>query len=482
MDDIRYPRRARLLIRALRPISKLLYRIKITGGEKLPESGGYLLVGNHVSSFDAVTILDFCDQNNFVPSVMAKATLFEVPIIKHLMRYMRVIPVYRGTKRAHEAMDVAADYMSQGVVVAMFPEGTTTREENYWPMTAKTGAARLALRTGCTVIPYAQWGTHRVQPRYSFVPRIGMRHPVEYLVGDPVDLSDLTGDENDFDSVHIATTRIMDEITSLLEVLRGQEAPEDPYNLKIDGDPFKAVPSLKLAKTDRRLFKTQLSRRRRGMRQLLGRFSRGQNQDENKSLSRREATLLVSSVDLKGKMLPHLPAVAQLMRDQGIKVRARICTPIDDLGEVVKTYGNSRVVAPFGSAEFINEVVNHLVGTDRILAPLPAGLDNPLTEYLEVPSGMRSLIERLGELLPRRIDVIEVRYEDGSSRFTLGPFIPHHEKTWRRFLSPLTSSEPRELWPEDIQDGQLEQLKDPESEEVITVSLYRRPLALPILA
>lgn len=482
MNEFRFPRRAHQLIVSLRPAASTLYRLKITGGEKLPKDEGYLLVGNHLSSFDAVSLMDFCDRQGFIPTIMGKATLFEVPIIKHLMKYMRVIPVYRGTSRAKEAMDIAAEYMKRGAVVAMFPEGTTTREENYWPMTAKTGAARLALRTGCTVMPYAHWGTHRVQPRYSFVPRIGMRHQVRVLVGDPIDLSDLKGGEEDYDTVRLATARIMHEITSLLEVLREEEAPDVPYDMKIDGDPFFAVPSLRLAKTDRRMIRTQMRRRRRGMRQLLGRFARGQNDNEEKPLPRREATLLVSSVDLKGRALPHLPAVAQTMRDHGIKVRVRICTPKDDLSQVVKNYGSSRVVAVFGSADFINKVASHLVDTDRILAPLPAGADNPLTDYLDIPTSVESLVERWGELLPRRVDVIEIRHEDGSVRYTIGPLRPHQEKTWRTVFDRMRSSDPPKIWPDEVEEGQLEEIFDEDLGQVVTVRLHCRKKALPILA
>ena len=40
----------------------------------------------------------------------------------------------------------------------VYPEGTITRDPGLWPMTGKSGAARIALETGCPVIPVGQWG------------------------------------------------------------------------------------------------------------------------------------------------------------------------------------------------------------------------------------------------------------------------------------------------------------------------------------
>ena len=52
--------------------------------------------------------------------------------------------------------------------MVIYPEGTTTREPDLWPMRGKTGAARLALATGAPVIPVVMWGPERIfDPRTS---------------------------------------------------------------------------------------------------------------------------------------------------------------------------------------------------------------------------------------------------------------------------------------------------------------------------
>ena len=45
--------------------------------------------------------------------------------------------------------------------MVVYPEGTITRQPDLWPMTGKTGAARIALASGVPVIPVAQWGAQR---------------------------------------------------------------------------------------------------------------------------------------------------------------------------------------------------------------------------------------------------------------------------------------------------------------------------------
>ena len=72
--------------------------------------------------------------------------------------------------------------IESGEAVVVYPEGTLTRDPALWPMTGKTGAARIALATGCPVIPMAQWGAQRVLAPYGkrSAPRVlreyGARH------------------------------------------------------------------------------------------------------------------------------------------------------------------------------------------------------------------------------------------------------------------------------------------------------------------
>ena len=113
-----------------------------------------------------------------------------------------------------------------------YPEGTLTRDENLWPMKAKTGVARLALQTGVAIYPCASWGPERVIPPYGKKIKLFPRTKVSIVVGDPVDLSPWRGRAEDPVAVEAASEKIMDEITHLLEGLRGEKAPAQRFDPK----------------------------------------------------------------------------------------------------------------------------------------------------------------------------------------------------------------------------------------------------------
>ena len=75
----------------------------------------------------------------------------------------------------------------------IYPEGSVTRDPDWWPMQARTGVARLALTTDAVVLPVAQWGPQRVHDYHRKKLHLRFRAPADYLVGEPVDLSAAAG-------------------------------------------------------------------------------------------------------------------------------------------------------------------------------------------------------------------------------------------------------------------------------------------------
>ena len=118
-----------------------------------------------------------------------------------------------------------------GKAVVVYPEGTITRDPDLWPMTGRSGAARIALQTGCPVIPVGQWGAQEVMygERKHF-PRLLPRTTLRFRAGPPVPLDDLralsTG-SGPIDPAVLAqaTDRILDAITALVAGLRDAIPP-----------------------------------------------------------------------------------------------------------------------------------------------------------------------------------------------------------------------------------------------------------------
>ena len=120
--------------------------------------------------------------------------------------------------------------VDQGRAVVIYPEGTITRDPDLWPMAGKTGAARIALRTGCPVVPIGQWGAQELMYglRIHF-PKLLPRKTLRLLVGDPVDLDDLRDEPLSAATLAAATDRIMDAITALVAELRQQPPPPERF-------------------------------------------------------------------------------------------------------------------------------------------------------------------------------------------------------------------------------------------------------------
>ncbi|MCG8922683.1 1-acyl-sn-glycerol-3-phosphate acyltransferase [Lentzea sp. CC55] len=219
------PRRGRgfwfsLAIDVLWPVVVLFVRLRVRGRHHVPGNGGVVLAFNHLSNADAVAAVVFALLSNRVPRVLAKASLWRLPLVGRVMRSGGHIPVERGTVKAAEALKPAVEALREGRCVMAFPEGTFTNDPDGWPMKGKSGVARMALEARVPVVPVAEWGTQDLLPRGSVLPRLLPRKRIEVVAGAPVDLSDLYDRELTAEVLDEATSRVMDAITTMLSGIR----------------------------------------------------------------------------------------------------------------------------------------------------------------------------------------------------------------------------------------------------------------------
>lgn len=195
--------------------------------QKVPATGGAVFVVNHISNIDPLAFGQYVAWSGRWPRLLGKASVFRVPVLGRILLACEQIPVERGNSReAAHALDQAVAAVIAGKCVTVYPEGTITRDPNLWPMTGKSGAARIAFESGCPVIPFGQWGAQDLMPGSdpSF-PRFFPRKTLRVKAGDPVDLDDLRGQPRSAAVLAEATDRIMDAITELVADLRGEEPP-----------------------------------------------------------------------------------------------------------------------------------------------------------------------------------------------------------------------------------------------------------------
>jgi len=227
-----------LLRRPLLVLTKRDWR----GAEHLPREGGFVVCTNHVSHFDPLVFAHFVFDNGRLPRFLGKEGVFRVPVVGTILRGAGQIPVYRESNDAAKAFSAAVEAVRNGECVAIYPEATLTRDPGQWPMTGKTGAARVALATGAPVIPVAQWGPQEVLSPYARMLRLVPRKTMHMLAGPPVDLSAYADRPIDAQVLREVTEEIMAAITALLEQIRGEKAPAERFDLRTSklprtGDP-----------------------------------------------------------------------------------------------------------------------------------------------------------------------------------------------------------------------------------------------------
>lgn len=216
----------------LKPLFFLTTKRDWVDGLKIPATGGCVIVMNHLSHVDPLTAAVFTHDHGRLPRYLAKSGLFRNRFLGHFMRAAGQIPVERASAEAAGAYAAAVAAVRAGECIVIYPEGTITRDPDLWPMTGKSGAARIALETGCPVVPIGQWGAQALLAPYAKKPDLFPRKPIHMRAGDPVDLSDLVDRPRTPELLAEATERIMAAITALVEEIRGQKAPAERYDLK----------------------------------------------------------------------------------------------------------------------------------------------------------------------------------------------------------------------------------------------------------
>lgn len=200
--------------------------------EKIPKSGPVVFYSNHVSYLDALVLAHLMFKNGRAVRFIGKEAIFKVPIVGWVLKRAEQIPVKRQSESAAIALAEAIAALNMGHAIAIYPEGTLTRDPELWPMTGKTGAVRLALSANAPLIPIAQWGDHLIWPPYSKVLRPFPRKLVTMQVGDPVDISKWQGKVDEPQAMEEATTEAMKVLSNMVGKLRNQVPPKELFDIR----------------------------------------------------------------------------------------------------------------------------------------------------------------------------------------------------------------------------------------------------------
>lgn len=169
----------RFVCAVLRLIVRLIVRFRVQGDlEKVPRSGPLILASNHASSADPVLIGAFLNQKLGRPlNWLGKRELLDFPLTGWLARQGGIHPVDRDAADL-EAFRSAMRVLEAGQILAVFPEGTRSRDGGLQQV--REGVGMLALRSGAPVLPVAVVDSDLMWPRGHLLPRFGKHVIVRY--------------------------------------------------------------------------------------------------------------------------------------------------------------------------------------------------------------------------------------------------------------------------------------------------------------
>jgi acyl-[acyl-carrier-protein]-phospholipid O-acyltransferase/long-chain-fatty-acid--[acyl-carrier-protein] ligase len=164
--------------------AKIVYRIRVVHPERVPETGGVLLVCNHVSYIDALILSAACERT---VRFTAFDEFFRNPVLSGVLRLFGVVPI--SNRRAKDAIVALSDTLKAGDVVCIFPEGQLTRTGMMNEI--RKGFELIARRAGAPVIPVYMddlWGSVFSFERGRFFRKHPHHFPyhVSVLFGTPI--------------------------------------------------------------------------------------------------------------------------------------------------------------------------------------------------------------------------------------------------------------------------------------------------------
>jgi 1-acyl-sn-glycerol-3-phosphate acyltransferase len=163
--------------------------IRVEGTEHIPP-GVCVFASNHASNIDPVALVPNIPRR---VALLAKKEVFSVPILSKALHLARLVPVDRADREAAaESVDIAVEYLKEGLSFLVYPEGTRSPDGHLLPF--KKGTFVMAIRAGVPVVPVSLAGTQRLMRKGDWT-----LHPGEVIVryGPPVDASEYSPDQRE---------------------------------------------------------------------------------------------------------------------------------------------------------------------------------------------------------------------------------------------------------------------------------------------
>ncbi|HWJ48168.1 MAG TPA: 1-acyl-sn-glycerol-3-phosphate acyltransferase, partial [Candidatus Udaeobacter sp.] len=157
------------------------FDLKVSGIEKLPKNGPYLLCSNHQSYLDPLILASVIPAERFERLfAVGTSEIFGEGLMRRVARSLNVVVVDPDTNLI-PAMRAGAFGLRHGMALVLYPEGERSIDGK--PRIFKKGAAILSTHLQVPIVPIAIEGFHDAWPRNK--PFQGFT-PLKIVIGDPI--------------------------------------------------------------------------------------------------------------------------------------------------------------------------------------------------------------------------------------------------------------------------------------------------------
>ena len=187
---------------------------RFEGKENLPAKGPFILAANHSSYLDPLLL--GASTNHFLHFIV-RDKLLNFPVVGWVLKRCCTIPIKRHGNNIGAIKD-AVRVLKKGNVLAMFPEGTRTKDRKL--KRAKSGVGMIVSMAKAPVVPVYIKGTFDALPRRL---RTLKRLPVQIHIGKPIDFSKKHDQKRGQELYQAISDEIMQHIAALKE--KADKAP-----------------------------------------------------------------------------------------------------------------------------------------------------------------------------------------------------------------------------------------------------------------
>jgi len=170
-----------LLSRLIQLIARDRFHLKVSGIEKLPQAGPYIISSNHQSYLDPLILASVLPADVFRRLfAVGTSDIFGKGMMRKLARSLKVV-VLDPDANLVPAMRAGAFGLRQGLALILYPEGE--RSIDGTPRIFKKGAAILSIHLQVPIVPVAIEGFYQAWPRNQAFRGFT---PLRMVFGDPI--------------------------------------------------------------------------------------------------------------------------------------------------------------------------------------------------------------------------------------------------------------------------------------------------------